>query len=89
MIIIDADLQDPPEVIPELVAAWRLGLRHGLARRPCTAGGDSPQEADRAHVLSADARRGGVKLPEDTGDFRLMSRRVVDAVASCANIIVS
>ncbi len=55
VIVIDADLQDPPEVIPELVAAWRQGLRHGLRPQTRSRGRNRAQETDRTRVLPADA----------------------------------
>ncbi len=80
VIVIDADLQDPPEVIPELVAAWRKGFDMVNAQRRAR-DGETPLKrltASLFYRLMRDA--GPVKLPVDTGDFRLMSRRVVDAV---------
>jgi glycosyltransferase involved in cell wall biosynthesis len=80
VIVIDADLQDPPEVIPKLVAAWRQGFDMVCARRRAR-DGDTPLKKLTAHVFYRLMRHTGrVRLPEDTGDFRLMSRRVVDAV---------
>jgi glycosyltransferase involved in cell wall biosynthesis len=81
VIVIDADLQDPPEVIPELVAAWRLGFDMVCARRRVREG-ETVFKKLSAHVFYRLMRKAGhVGLPEDTGDFRLMSRRVVDAVS--------
>ena len=80
VIVIDADLQDPPEVIPELVAAWRLGFDMVCARRRAR-DGETVLKKLTAHVFYRLMRNAGrVKLPRDTGDFRLMTRRVVEAV---------
>jgi glycosyltransferase involved in cell wall biosynthesis len=80
VIVIDADLQDPPEVIPELVAAWRQGFDMVCARRRARHG-ETLVKKLTAHVFYRLMRHTGrVRLPEDTGDFRLMSRRVVEAV---------
>ncbi|MEI7714400.1 MAG: glycosyltransferase family 2 protein [Rhodospirillales bacterium] len=80
-IVIDADLQDPPEVIPLLVAAWRQGFDMVNAQRRARAG-ETRLKRVTAHLFYKAMRHAGrVKLPPDTGDFRLMSRRVVDAVA--------
>lgn len=80
VIVIDADLQDPPEVIPRLVAAWRQGFDMVCARRRARPG-ETMFKRLTAHVFYRLMRNAGtVRLPEDTGDFRLMSRRVVDAV---------
>ena len=81
VIVIDADLQDPPEVIPALVAAWRQGFDMVNAQRRARKGETRLKRAT-AHLFYRLMRHAGrVKLPADTGDFRLMSRRVVDAVA--------
>ncbi len=80
VIVIDADLQDPPEVIPELVATWRQGFDTVCARRRMR-DGETAIKKLTAHVFYRLMRHTGrVKLPQDTGDFRLMSRRVVEAV---------
>ena len=80
VIVIDADLQDPPEVIAALVSAWREGFDMVCARRRGRAG-ETALKKLTAHVFYRLMRRAGrVRMPEDTGDFRLMSRRVVDAV---------
>ena len=80
VIVIDADLQDPPEVIPELVAAWRHGFDMVCARRRVREG-ETVVKKLTAHLFYRLMRHAGrVRLPEDTGDFRLMSRRVVEAV---------
>ena len=80
VIVIDADLQDPPEVIPDLAAAWRDGFDMVYARRR-TRPGETRLKRTTAHLFYRLMRHAGhVRLPEDAGDFRLMSRRVVDAV---------
>jgi glycosyltransferase involved in cell wall biosynthesis len=82
VVVIDCDLQDPPEVIPALVERWREGYEVVCAQRR-TRAGDPFLHRVIAHVayrminLIAD-----VEIPIDTGDFRLMSRRVVDNVVS-------
>jgi glycosyltransferase involved in cell wall biosynthesis len=80
VVVIDADLQDPPELIPELFAAWRSGFDMVYAKRR-----DRPAETWMKRKTAQMfywmmQRLGDLKLPRDTGDFRLMSRRVVDAV---------
>jgi polyisoprenyl-phosphate glycosyltransferase len=80
VIVIDADLQDPPEIIPELVAQWRLGFDMVCAKRRVR-DGETLLKKLTSHVFYRLMRHAGrIKLPEDTGDFRLMSRRVVEAV---------
>ena len=81
VIVIDADLQDPPEIIPALVAAWRDGFDMVNAQRRVREGETRLKRAT-AHMFYRLMRNlGRVRLPTDTGDFRLMSRRVVDAVS--------
>ena len=80
VIVIDADLQDPPEVIADLVAAWREGFDTVCARRRLRTGETAVKKLT-AHLFYRLMRHAGqVELPPDTGDFRLMSRRVVQAV---------
>jgi polyisoprenyl-phosphate glycosyltransferase len=80
MIPMDVDLQDPPGVIPELVARWQQGFDVVLAVR---------ENRDADTWLKRRTANGfyrffnsmsRVRIPENTGDFRLMSRRVVDVV---------
>ena len=78
--VIDADLQDPPELIPELVAHWRTGFDMVYAKRRSRAGESLLKRGTAAVFYRLMQRMGDLKLPENTGDFRLMSRRVVDAV---------
>jgi glycosyltransferase involved in cell wall biosynthesis len=81
VIVIDADLQDPPEVIPELVAAWRRGFDVAYAQRRSRAGETWLKKATASAFYRLMGRIGGpVRLPADTGDFRLMSRRALDAL---------
>ncbi len=80
VIVIDADLQDPPELIAELVAAWRRGCDVAYAQR-CIREGESWAKRTTASLFyRLMARIGRVSLPVDTGDFRLMSRRAVDSL---------
>lgn len=80
VIIIDADLQDPPEVIPDLVAAWRSGFDTVFAQRR-RRDGESWVKRTTAHGFYRLMRRvGHIEMPPDTGDFRLISRRVVEAL---------
>ncbi len=81
VVVIDADLQDPPELIPELVAVWRQGIDVVYARRRRRSG-ESLAKLGTAkafyRVMGRLSTR--VALPADSGDFRLMSRRSVDAL---------
>lgn len=81
VVVIDADLQDPPEVIPDLVAAWRQGFDVAYARRRAREGETWLKKATAAGFYRVMKRIGGkVDLPADTGDFRLISRRALDAL---------
>jgi polyisoprenyl-phosphate glycosyltransferase len=80
VIVIDADLQDPPEVIPRLIAAWRAGFDTVYAQRRLRDGDGWVKRATAAAFYRVMRNLGEVPLPENVGDFRLMSRRVVDAV---------
>jgi glycosyltransferase involved in cell wall biosynthesis len=80
IIVIDADLQDPPEVIPELVARWREGWDMVYAQRRVREGETWLKRTTADAFYRLMQRVGRVRLPRNTGDFRLMSRRVVDAL---------
>jgi glycosyltransferase involved in cell wall biosynthesis len=81
VVVIDADLQDPPEVIPALIAAWQEGFDVVYAQRNTREGETWVKKATAAGFYRVMQRLGGkVKLPPDTGDFRLMSRRATDAL---------
>jgi polyisoprenyl-phosphate glycosyltransferase len=81
-VVIDCDLQDPPELIPELIARWREGYEVVYAQRRTRAGETIPKRII-AHVgYRVIARIAEVDIPPNTGDFRLLSRRVVDNVVA-------
>ncbi len=80
VIIIDADLQDPPEVIPELVAKWREGYEVVYAVRAEREGETWFKKTTASIFYRIVHRITDVKIPVDTGDFRLMDRKVVDVL---------
>lgn len=81
VIIIDADLQDPPELIPELVAPWKEeSIDVVYARRKSRAGESWVKKTTAAFFYRFMGKIGPVALPRDTGDFRLMSRRSIEAL---------
>ena len=82
IILIDADLQDPPELIPQLVAKWREGYEVVYAIRAKREGESWFKLATASLFYRLLYRITDVDIPLDTGDFRLMDRRVVDAVES-------
>jgi dolichol-phosphate mannosyltransferase len=79
-VVIDCDLQDPPELIADLVARWRDGYDVVYAQRRTRAGETLPKRIIAALGYRVIARIAEVDIPPNTGDFRLMSRRVVDNV---------
>ncbi len=82
VVVIDADLQDPPELIPKLIEEWQNGYDVVYARRSERAG-ETLLKKSTAHLFYRLMQKlGEVKIPEDTGDFRLLSRRAVDALNS-------
>lgn len=83
VIVIDADLQDPPEVIADLVTAWRDGVDMVYAQRRSRAG-ESWMKRFTARSFYRVMRRIGdrVVMPPDTGDFRLISRRALNSLLS-------
>ncbi len=82
VVIIDADLQDPPEVIPELVARWREGYQVVYAVRARREGETFFKKATASLFYRLIRRITNVDIPVDTGDFRLMDRQVVDALGT-------
>jgi glycosyltransferase involved in cell wall biosynthesis len=80
VVVIDADLQDPPELIPELLRHWREGHDVVYAKRAAREGETLLKKAT-AHLFYRMIQNvSRVKIPEDTGDFRLLSRRAVDSL---------
>lgn len=80
VVVIDADLQDPPELIPDMLNAWRQGADAVNLRRR-SRGGETWLKRATAHMFYRLINRlSEVDIPENVGDFRLLSRRVVDAL---------
>lgn len=80
VIPIDADLQDPPEVIPELIARWQQGFDVVIAVRDNRDADTWLKRATANGFYRFFNRMSRLRIPENTGDFRLMSRRAVDEV---------
>lgn len=81
VVVIDADLQDPPELIPEMIQHWQGGFDVVYAQRISRAG-ESVFKRTTAHLFYRIMQKlSRVQIPRDTGDFRLLSRRAVDALA--------
>lgn len=80
VIIIDADLQDPPEVILDLIAKWKEGFQVAYAVRRKRSGESWFKLTTASFFYRLICRITDVKIPLDTGDFRLLDRAVVDAM---------
>jgi len=80
VVIIDADLQDPPEVIPDLVAQWRQGYQVVYAMRRQRRGEGWFKRVTASIFYRMIYRITEVDIPLDTGDFRLLDRQVVAAL---------
>ncbi|TML67534.1 MAG: glycosyltransferase family 2 protein [Actinobacteria bacterium] len=81
VVVIDGDLQDPPEVIPDLVAAWRDGYDVVYAVRNEREGETWARVASASVFYRLLQRITSTPIPRNAGDFRLLSRRAVDALA--------
>jgi dolichol-phosphate mannosyltransferase len=81
-IIIDADLQDPPDVIPEMVARWRDGYHVVYGMRTDRPGETAFKIWSARLFYRLINRLSKVKLPLDVGDFRLIDRRVIETLLS-------
>lgn len=80
VIIIDADLQDPPELIPELVASWRDGNKVVVARRIDRSADSLVKRQSARAFYRLHNLMSGTEIPLDVGDFRLMDREVVEVL---------
>lgn len=83
VVLIDADLQDPPEVIAQMIERWKAGAQVVYAQRRTRAGETVLKKATSALFYRALDSISEVRIPRDTGDFRLMDRAVVQAVKRC------
>jgi len=79
-IVIDADLQDPPELIPEMVREWRNGYDMILMRRLSRDGETWLKKGTARAFYTLMSRIGRVRVPAEVGDFRLLSRRAINAL---------
>ena len=79
--IIDADLQDPPELFPEMAARWREGYHVAYGKRTKRKGESWFKKITARFFYRFIRRLTTVDLPPDTGEFRLIDRKVCDAVS--------
>jgi glycosyltransferase involved in cell wall biosynthesis len=77
---IDADLQDPPELIADMIVKWREGYEVVYARRSHRESDDVSKRVSASLFYRLHNWIAEVRIPDNTGDFRLMDRRVVEAV---------
>jgi dolichol-phosphate mannosyltransferase len=80
VVVIDVDLQDPPELILEMVKRWKAGVDVVYAQRRSRLGETLLKRMVAALGYKLINATSEVDIPRNTGDFRLMSRRVVDAL---------
>lgn len=80
VVIIDSDLQDPPEVIPHLIAKWKEGFEVVYAQREKRHGETWFKLFTAAFFYRLIRRLASIDIPPDTGDFRLVDRKVVLAL---------
>ena len=80
VIVMDADLQDPPEVLPQFIAKWREGYDVVYAVRSAREGETRLRLASASLFYRVLQRMTSTPIPRDAGDFRLLSRRAVEAL---------
>lgn len=79
-VIIDADLQDPPELIPKMIKFWEQGYDDVYARRTSRAGESWLKKTTSEIFYKLLKRSTNIPIQQDTGDFRLLDRRCVEAL---------
>lgn len=79
-VIIDADLQDPPELIPKMIKYWEEGYDDVYARRKSRAGESWFKKVTSETYYKILQKSTTIPIQQDTGDFRLLSRRCVEAL---------
>lgn len=80
IVVIDADLQDPPELIPQMIQQWEQGYDVVFAKRTLREGETWFKKATAKIFYRIMQRVSRVDVPSDTGDFRLLSRRALNAL---------
>lgn len=82
VILMDADLQDPPELIPQMLQEWEKGYDDIYARRRTRAGETWFKKASAHWYYRVLQKFAEIDIPADVGDFRLLDRQAVDALCS-------
>lgn len=82
VIPIDSDLQDPPELIPALIEKWKEGYDVVTAKRSGRQGESFLKKFTAKHFYRVIRYMSEVEIPVDVGDFRLMDRKVVEALST-------
>ncbi|MFT5930638.1 MAG: glycosyltransferase involved in cell wall biosynthesis [Oceanospirillaceae bacterium] len=81
IVVLDADLQNPPELIPEMLEKWRAGADIvAMKRRDREGESWAKKTGSYFYYRIMNRITGSMNIPEDTGDFRLMSRRSLDSL---------
>lgn len=80
LVIIDADLQDPPELIPQMAELWMQGYDDVYARRRSREGESWLKKATSRWYYDLLQKVSGVAIQKDTGDFRLLDRKCIEAL---------
>jgi polyisoprenyl-phosphate glycosyltransferase len=80
VVVIDADLQDPPELIPKMVEIWHQGYDTVYATRTAREGESVLKKATATAFYSIIKHLSRIDIPKNTGDFRLLNRRTVEAL---------
>ncbi|MEH7094856.1 glycosyltransferase family 2 protein [Neobacillus vireti] len=80
VIIMDADLQDPPELVPEMIKYWELGYDDVYAKRRSRAGESWLKKSTSSFFYKLLQKFTKIDIQENTGDFRLLDRRCIEAL---------
>ncbi|MFC3195014.1 glycosyltransferase family 2 protein [Marinicella sediminis] len=80
VVVIDVDLQDPPELIPDMIAQWHSGYDVVYATRKARHGESAAKKLTANWFYNIINVMSQIDIPKDTGDYRLMSRKAYQAV---------
>jgi glycosyltransferase involved in cell wall biosynthesis len=80
LVVIDADLQDPPELIPQMIQLWQEGFDDVYAQRTSRKGESFIKKFTSKMYYKVLQKSTSIPIQKDTGDFRLLDRRAIDAL---------